>query len=136
MTNYKKYADFYMAHFIRQLKRDVKAVFQVVVPIAALTLLINVIGLYNLFFRRYKGIAKIGISMASINILALAAFGFVFLKKVYANIYVSPKYLYYFVLTYLDDAVKPFLVISILLLILAGVIFILNQMIFRRRQQM
>lgn len=135
MTNYKKYADFYPSHFIRQVKRDLRAVFQVVLPVVALTILANIIALYNLFRRRYKGIGYIGGSVAVSALIACAASGFVYVREPYTKLYLSPEYLYQFILTYLNSASKIFLVISVFLVVLAVVILVLNRIIFPKKRR-
>lgn len=135
MTNYKKYADFYPSHFIRQVKRDVRAVFQVVLPVVALTILTNMIALYHLYRRRYKGIGYIGRSMAFSAVIACIASGFVYMKEPYTKLYLSPEYLYQFILTYLNNAAKIFLVISVLLVVLAVAILALNRIIFPKKRR-
>lgn len=135
MTNYKKYADFYPSHFIRQVKRDMRAVFQVVLPIVALTIVINIIALYHLFRRRYKGIGYIGGSVAVAAVIACIASSFVFIREPYVKLYLSPEYLYYFMLTYLNNGSKIFLIISVLLVILAVAILALNRIIFPKKRR-
>lgn len=135
MTNYKKYADFYPSHFIRQVKRDLRAVFQVVLPVVALTILTNIIALYHLFRRRYKGIGYIGGAVAVSALIACAASGFVYIREPYTKLYLSPEYLYQFILTYLNSASKIFLVISVFLVVLAVVILVLNRIIFPKKRR-
>lgn len=135
MTNYKKYADFYPSHFIRQVKRDLRAVFQVVLPVVALIILTNIIALYHLFRRRYKGIGYIGGSVAVSALIACAASGFVYIREPYTKLYLSPEYLYQFILTYLNSASKIFLVISVFLVVLAIVILVLNRIIFPKKRR-
>lgn len=134
MTNYKKYADFYPAHFIRQVKRDLRAVFQVVLPVALLTAIINIFTLYYLNQKRYKGMNYIGGSMALSALIALSVSGIVFKTKPYTNFYLSPKYLYQFILSYLDKATETFFIISVLLAILAVIILVLNRIIFMKKR--
>ncbi len=133
MANYKKYADFYPAHLLRQVKRDFRAVAQVVFPIAALNMLINMVGIYHLYRRRYKGIGGIGKSVAVSAVLSFFASIFLFVKKPYTAFYLSPEYLYHFVLSYCDNAVKTSVILSGLLLGIALIIFIFNQIMFPRK---
>lgn len=135
MTNYKKYADFYPAHFIRQVKRDLRATFQIVLPIAGLTILINIFALYHLYRRRYKGIGYIGGSIAVAAFGSLIASGVIYKIKPYTNFYLSPEYLYQFVLRYLSQGVQTYLTISVFLLILAIVVLGLNRIIFPKKRR-
>lgn len=135
MTNYKKYADFYPSHFIRQVKRDLRAVFQVILPVVALTILTNMIALYHLYRRRYKGIGYIGGSVAVSAVIACIASSFVYIREPYAKLYLSPEYLYHFILTYLNSAAKSFLVISVFLVVLAVVVLALNRIIFPKKRR-
>ncbi len=134
MTNYKKYADFYLAHFIRQVKRDLRAVFQIVLPIAGLTILVNIFALYHLYRRRYKGVGYIGGSMAVTALITLIASGAIYKIKPYANLYLSPGYLYQFVLDYFTQGAKTYLIISAFLLVLAVIVLILNKIIFPKKR--
>lgn len=134
MTNYKKYADFYLAHFIRQVKRDLRAVFQVVLPIAGLTIIVNIFTLYHLYRRRYKGVGYIGGSMAVTALLALIASGALYVMKPYTNLYLSPGYLYQFAIDYFTQGVKTYLIISAFLLVLAVIVLILNKIIFPKKR--
>ena len=135
MTNYKKYADFYPSHFIRQVKRDLRAVFQVVLPVVALTILTNLIALYRLYGRRYKGIGYIGHSVAFSAVIACIVSGFVYMREPYIKLYLSPEYLYQFILTYLNSGAKIFLIISAFLVVLAVAILALNRIIFPKRRR-
>lgn len=135
MTNYKKYAEFYLAHFIRQVKRDVRAVLQIVFPIAALTGLVNLFTLYCLNQRRkYATINYMGGALAVSALATLAGFAILFAKKPYANLYLSPEYLYQFILSYFNQGAKTFCIISGFFVILAILLLILNRILFFKKR--
>ncbi|MGN0465941.1 MAG: hypothetical protein ACI4F9_06265 [Lachnospiraceae bacterium] len=135
MSNYKEYADFYPSHFIRQLKRDLRAVLQIVFPVVCFTILINMVALYYLFQRRYKGIGYIGGSMAVSGLIACIVSAIIYTKQPYTKLYLSPEYLYHFLLTYLDNGIKPFFIISVLLVILSITILALNKILFPKKHR-
>lgn len=134
MTNYEKYADFYVAHFIRQVKRDVRAVFQIVFVVAALTSVIDIVGLYRLYEKRYKGLHRIALPFLIVSLLGIISSAIVYFAKPYSMIYLTPEYMYYFALKYFDSATKTLLVSSAGLLIVAIAILGFTRKAFPKKQ--